>query len=46
MEVFLLSQNRKTLHLELVKYKHSVMIKVIDIVRYWNALSSIKRNNT
>ena len=45
MEVFLLSQNRKTLHLELDKYKHSVMINVIDIVRYWNALSSIKRNN-
>ena len=40
-----LLQNRKTLHLELVEYKHSVMINVIDIVRYWNALSSIKRNN-
>ena len=30
---------------ELVKYKYSVMINVIDIVRYWNALSSIKKNN-
>ena len=35
--------NKKTLGLELDKYKHSV-ISISDIVRYWNALSSIKRN--
>lgn len=39
-----LLQKRKTLVLELDKYKHMVM-NVTDIIRNWDASSSIKRNN-
>ena len=43
MEAFpIFLQNSKTFVLELAKYKHTV-IYITDTVRYWNALSSIKK---